>query len=87
MHKLHTKVELNKTPLSELRKATRSIRFIRSAEFVTIAFEKGMLDNYLPKIKDSKKTLLDALLWGLKLNGCAISNKDLETIMRIETKK
>ncbi len=85
-HKLHTKVEINKKPLFELRKETKSIKFIRSAEFVTVAFEKGLLDDFLPNLPDSRKTLIDALLWGLKLNGCAISNKDLEVLIRESTK-
>lgn len=86
-HKLHTKVEINKASLSKLGQETKSIKFIRSAEFVTVAFEKGLLDDFLPNLPDSRKTLLDALLWGLKLNGCAISTKDLETLKRIESKK
>jgi hypothetical protein len=83
-HKLHTKVEIDKKPLLTLRNQTKNVKFIRSAEFVTIAFEKGLLDEFLPSSAGSKKVLLDALLWGLKLNGCAISTKDLETLMRAE---
>lgn len=85
-HKLHTKVDINKTSLSKLREETMGIKFIRSAEFVTVAFEKGLLNDFLPNITDSRKTLLDALLWGLKLNGCAISTKDLETLKGVELK-
>lgn len=85
-HKLHTQIEMNKTPLTELRNRTKSVKFIRSAEFVTIAFEKGLLDKYLPNLPNPRETLLDGLLWGLKLNGCAISTKDLETIKRVESK-
>jgi predicted nucleic acid-binding protein len=86
-HKLHTSVDVNKKALSELKKHTKGIKFIRSAEFVTVAFEKGMLDDFLPKMPNSKDTLLDALLWGLKLNGCAIATKDLEALKRFELKK
>ncbi len=85
-HKLHTKVTINKKPLEELQKKTQGIKFIRSAEFATVAFEKGLLDDYLPEIPGSKEMLLDALLWGMKLGGCAISTKDLETLKREEMK-
>jgi hypothetical protein len=81
-HKLHTKVDINKKQLSILRKETKGIKLIRSAEFVAIAFEKGLLDEFLPKVHEPKKTLLEALLWGAKLNGCAISTRDLETLQR-----
>ena len=81
-HKLHTKVDINKKQLSILKKETKGIKLIRSAEFVAICFEKGLLDEFLPKVSDPKKTLLDALLWGVKLNGCAISTRDLETLQR-----
>jgi len=85
-HKLHTNVQINKQQLSELRKKTKNVKFIRSAEFVTVAFEHHLLDRYLPDVPQSRENLLDALLWGLKLNGCAISNKDLELMMKLATK-
>lgn len=86
MHKLHTHMDINKSSLSELRKQTKNVKFIRSAEFVTIAFEKGLLDKFLPNLPNARETLLDGLLWGLKINGCAISTKDLDTIKRVESK-
>ncbi len=82
-HKLHTRVDMNKNALNQLRKECSDVRFVRSVEFVAVCFEQGMLDEYLPGYKDSRKELLDALLWGLKLNGCAISAKDLETLERL----
>jgi hypothetical protein len=85
-HRLHTQVETNKEALHELRKHTKPVKFIRSAEFVAVAFEKGLFDDLLPEVPDSKKILLDALLWGLKLNGCAISAKDLTTLEREQLK-
>ncbi len=81
-HKLHTKVNINNKPLSDLRRKTKGIRLIRSAEFVAVCFEKGLLDEFLPDIPNSRKTLLDAIIWGMKLNGCAISTRDLKTLIR-----
>ncbi|MBD3164780.1 hypothetical protein GF323_06280 [Candidatus Woesearchaeota archaeon] len=85
-HKLHTKIRIDKKKLSLLKAQAKGIRFIRSAEFVAIAFEKGLLDDYLPKLPKPRKTLLEALLWGLKLNGCAIATRDLNTLIRAELK-
>lgn len=81
-HKLHTKVDMNKKNLKRLIRIAKPVKFIRSAEFVTVAFEKGLLDCYLPSVKDPKKTLLEALLWGAKLNGCAIATRDLNILIR-----
>ena len=85
-HKLHTNVEINKTSLLKLKEITRSVKFIRSAEFVTVAFEKNLLDEYLPNVPDAKRSLLEALLWGLKLNGCSISNRDLDLMLKLAVK-
>jgi hypothetical protein len=84
--KLHTNLKINKKSVLKLGERSKSVKFIRSAEFVTVAFEKGLLDDYLPKTADSKRTLLEALLWGLKLNGCAIATKDLEILLGAELK-
>ncbi|MDO8480865.1 MAG: hypothetical protein Q7S65_03540 [Nanoarchaeota archaeon] len=85
-HKLHTPVELDKVVLAKLRRMAKNVKFTRSAEFTAVCFEKGLLDNLLPDMPKSKENLLDALLWALKLNGCAISTKDLETLLRLESK-
>ncbi|HLC98559.1 MAG TPA: hypothetical protein VJC00_00960 [Candidatus Nanoarchaeia archaeon] len=85
-HRLHTKISVDRHNLDEFRKRTSSIRMIRSTELVTIAFEKGLLDQYLPNIPEPKRELMDSLLWGLKLNGCSISEKEINKIVKIETK-
>ena len=41
----------------------------------------------LSNIPDAKKELLDALLWGLKLEGCAISEKEIRLINKLEESK
>jgi len=82
-HKLHTDIVMHAKKVQVLKQKLRSVRFIRSAEFVTVAFEKGMLDRYLPKLPNAKGQLLDALLWGLKLHGCAISEKDLRKMKKL----
>ncbi|MEK6868996.1 MAG: hypothetical protein AABX74_02115, partial [Nanoarchaeota archaeon] len=83
-HKLHTKVEKNKENLNKFKKITRGIKVIRSVELVTIAYEKGLLDKYLSSMLDSRKTLLESVLWGVKLNGCAVSKREIEQIVKME---
>ena len=86
-HKLHTAVTLNKENIDKFRAQTKQIKLIRSVELVTIAYELGLLDKYLADIKDSRKTLLDSVLWGVKINGCAVSEDEIDEIIRIEAKR
>lgn len=84
-HNLHTKVEVNRDSLKEFRKITKDVHMIRSIELVTIAYEKGLLDKYLTNIPQARKTLLESVLWGVKLNGCAVTKQEIEQIIRMET--
>lgn len=86
--RLHTSIETNKESLQTIMNEIKGIRVIRSVELVTIAYEKGLFEGFIQTEKDAipniKKTLLESLLWGLKLDGCAISNKDISAIMKLE---
>lgn len=83
--KFHTKIHIDEYNLEVWRKLIIELNVTRSAELMTVAYELGVLDNYLPKkiSRDSKETLLDGLLWGVKLRGCAISVIEIEKIKKI----
>ena len=81
---LHTPILINENNLKEFRNSATGIRTIRSVELVTIAYEQGMLDKYITGIPDARKSLLEGLLWGLKLNGCAVSREEIGQILRLE---
>jgi len=85
-HNLHTNVEENKDNIRQFRELTKSVKMIRSVELATIAYEKGLLDRYLTHIPEAKKTLLESVLWGVKLNGCAVSKREIEQILKMEIK-
>jgi len=85
--KLHTKIEANVGNLNKFLEKTKGIRVIRSAELAAIAYENGILNQYLPTVKDAEKELLDGVLWGIKLNGCSLSSEEIEKIIKIESKK
>ena len=85
-HTLHTKIEENKANIKEFREITKSVKMIRSVELVTIAYEKGLLDKYLTHISEARKTLLESVLWGVKLNGCAVSKREIEQIIKMEVR-
>ena len=83
---LHTPISINESNLKEFRNNVSGIRAIRSVELVTIAYEHGILDKYITKMSDARKNLLEGVLWGVKLNGCAVSKDEIEQILRIEAK-
>jgi len=83
-HTLHTKIEKNNGNLNEFKKITRPVKIIRSVELAAIAYEKGLLKKYVPSSK-SRRLLLESVLWGVKLNGCAVSKREIEQIIKIET--
>jgi len=83
---LHTPIKLNENNLKEFRNMAKDIKAIRSVELVAIAYEQGILDEYITKMPDARKNLLESVLWGVKLNGCAVSKEEIEQIMRLEQK-
>ncbi len=83
---LHTPISINENNLKEFNNTTRNINIIRSIELVTMAYEHGLLDNYVTKLPDARKNLLESVLWGVKLNGCAVSKEEIEQLVRLETK-
>ncbi len=84
--RLHTSISVSKDNLDEFRKLTKEIKLIRSVELVSVAYELGLLDKYLVNIPEPKRTLLEAVLWGVKMNGCSVSENEIEDIVRMEVK-
>jgi len=73
--KLHARVDFKK----ENFKFFSGFKFIRSSELVYVMYKKGIIN------LDGADTL-DALLWAVKLNGCAISSEEIEEIKRMSQK-
>ncbi|MBI2564679.1 hypothetical protein HYV79_01680 [Candidatus Woesearchaeota archaeon] len=82
--RLHTKVDVDENALKEFQTQICKIKIIRSIELVTIAFEKGLLNEYVVNLPKAKKTLLESLLWGLKLNGCSVTENEIKEIIKLE---
>ncbi len=89
--KLHTKIEIEHENLERFKGYVKDIKIIRSAELMTVAYELGIMDEYLKREEkeiiniDLKKTLVDGLLWGLKLKGCAITTDEISEIVKIKS--
>ncbi|MCK5321206.1 hypothetical protein KAJ38_01385 [Candidatus Pacearchaeota archaeon] len=71
--KLHTSLKAELPLLDELK----NFKFIRSAELLFVAYKKGLIP-----IKKSKD-LLDALLYGVKFKGAAISSVEIEEMKKL----
>jgi len=82
--KLHTKVFVNQKNLDKIRNWVKGVKILRSVELVMVAYEKGIFDKYLAKDLGSRKTLIESLLWGVKLHGCALSRREIDEIVAIE---
>jgi len=72
--KLHTDVRFNEGNF----KSFEGFKFIRSSELVYVMYKKGII-----KLKDSG-IVLDALLYGVKYKGCAISDDEIKEIKRMK---
>ena len=83
---LHTQISVNELNLKEFRSRTKNIRAIRSIELVAVAYEHGILDGYITKIPDARRNLLESVLWGVKLAGCAVSRDEIGQILKMEMK-
>ncbi len=84
--KLQTRVNVDSLKLAEMRKRTEGVRILRSTELAAVAFEKGLLDRFASQ-PAQKRTVLESVLWGLKLDGCAINERGIKAIMDIEVRK
>ncbi|MBU3924025.1 MAG: hypothetical protein KJ592_03850 [Nanoarchaeota archaeon] len=71
--KLHVPLDVELSLVEELK----GIKFIRSAELLYVAFKKGLVGI------GGEGELLDALLYGVKFKGCAISSKEIEQMKKL----
>lgn len=86
--KLHTQVILDKERMHQVTAMIGGIRCVRSVELVSVAYAEGLFCHYtyqtpshfIPAIEDK---LLEGLLWGLKLNGCAITEEEVAVMYTI----
>ena len=86
-HKLHTKITIDKNNLNYFKKETKNIKIIRSSELMIIAFELNLFQDYEKSkfmVNNYKKELLEGILWGLRLKGCAISTEEINNVLRFE---
>jgi hypothetical protein len=82
--KFHLSVGIDKHNLSKFKNEVHGMKVIRSLELVTVAYELGFFEKYYLNLPEPKKTLLEGLLWAIKLNGCSVSEQEIKEVMKIE---
>ncbi len=82
--RLHMQLKLNEKALHDFEEAVRHITIIRSIELVTVAYELGLLDKFVVGIPNARRELLESTLWGVKLNGCSVTEDEINTIVKTE---
>ena len=70
--RMHKRIRLKKSNFGPFR----GFKIIRSTELMYVAYKKGLT-------RWKHKNLLDALMFGLKFKGCAISHDEIEVIKRL----
>lgn len=84
--KLDTKIMINNQIVKSFKAEMSNVNIIRSSELMTVAFELGLFKEYENKYAN-KREILDGILWGLRLRGCAISTEEIDELIRIERVK
>ncbi len=85
-HRFHNAISMNATAAQKIVTTCKNISIIRSVELATIAYERGLLDKYLSRKSsaEERSSLLDSVLWAVKLHGAAVSEDEINEILRIE---
>jgi len=81
--RLHEDVKVNQQNLDRFKQMTDGLRIIRSVELVVAAYELGLLEKYAVHLPNAKRELLDSVLWGVKLHGCAVSGQEIRDILKL----
>lgn len=80
-------VVAKKEIIAEFNKPFKGLIIIRSIELVSVAYKLGLLNSYLPEVKEGKKILIDSVLWATKYNGCAVTEHEIEEIKKFLIKR
>ena len=86
-HRFQSDITVNKTSMNAFSSQLQGVAIIRSIELVSLAYKLGLLDGYIPAGKKGKETLLEAIFWTIKTNGCAVTEEEVEELKRLLLKK
>lgn len=63
--------------MDKFSSALQGLTIIRSIELVGVAYALGLLESYVPEGKNGREQLLDAVLWDVRYNGCAVTEQEI----------
>lgn len=78
--KFHGKVVINKERLKEFERHFSTLKIIRSVELALIGLDKGYFDSMINF--ENKEDFVKSLLWALKLNGSAVSEREIAILTK-----
>src|SRR3989344_2487528 len=78
--RFHREVAVDLAKIKEFSQVFNKLKIIRSIELVGVAYELGLLDSYVPDIKNGRNVLVDSVLWATKYNGCAVTEPEIEEL-------
>jgi len=76
-----------KKNITPFQKQFQGMAIIRSIELVSIAYKLGLLNSYLPDMKNGKEIVINSVLWATKYNGCAVTEHEIDEIKKFLLKK
>src|SRR3989344_195465 len=83
--KFDTKIIIDQKNLAAFKSEIKDVQIIRSAELMAVAFELGLFKEYETKyLENPRREILEGILWGLRLRGCAISTEEIYDIIKLE---
>jgi hypothetical protein len=90
--KLHTEIKVNEANLARLKQEIGSLFVLRSFELVAMAFELGLLNKYMQEeekkiLPNLERSVLEGVLWAVKLNGCSVKREDIYSLIKMELEK
>lgn len=81
-NRFNKKVMADKDKIKKFMDEVKSVKIIRSVELLAVAYKLGLLEGYVPKEKNGEELLLDAVLWTVKSNGCAVTSQEIDEMKK-----
>ena len=81
--RFHKDVGVDTKKLDLFSSQLKGVTIIRSVELIGIAYKLGLLDAYLPDGKGARATLLDAVLFAAKYNGCSVTSHEVHELKQM----
>lgn len=78
--KFKGKIKINKENLKEFERHFSTIKIIRSVELALIGLDRGFFNSMIRF--ENKQDFVKSLLWALKLNGAAISEREIQILTK-----